>query len=376
MTASPCHPLSVHHQSARVSVRFLHWKPGANALRHRRWKPGANALRLVFFLMTLAIISWTLPAQEPAADAYSSAVLGSELKTVKLFGSGGMGLDHFQSGFFISPEGHILTVWSTVLDVSEIIAVTSDGRKLKAQVVGVDPNLEVAVLKADGPPPAQFNLDEAATAEPGTRVLAISNLFNIAAGNEMSSVQKGVVMTIAELRARRGNFQSVYQGPALIIDAMTNNPGAAGGALVDLNGKLLGMLGKELRDTNAGIWINYAVPVSQFDGSVKRILEGKSIVRAESSRKTADRPMSLASLGVVLIPNVLPKTPAYVDLVQPKSRASQAGLQPDDLILFVNSQRIASQAGLLEELQYIDAGDRVQVMVQRGSLLKEMVIEP
>ncbi len=305
-----------------------------------------------------------------------SASIGSELKSVKLFGAGGLGLESYQSGFFVSPEGHILTVWSTVLDVSEVIAVSSDGRKMRAQVLGIDPNLELAVLKSDQPPPAYFSLEDSAQAQAGDRVLAISNLFGIAAGSEMSSIQKGAIMTVTELRARRGNFQSVYQGPALIIDAMTNNPGAAGGALVNVRGQLLGMLGKELRDTSANIWINYALPVSQFKESVNNILEGKTIVRSQTSRKLADRPARLSEIGLVLIPNVLSKTPAYVDLVQPRSRAEAAGLRADDLILFLNSQRVASQSALVEELNYIDQGDPILVMIQRGGELKEVVVQP
>lgn len=327
------------------------------------------------------MVAWStaagsLYAFDLAADRLQQVALRSELKTVKLFGAGGMGLESYQSGFFVSAEGHILTVWSTVLDVSDVIAVTSDGRRLQAQVVGVDPNLELAVLKTDQPPPDYFSLATTRDAIAGDRVLAISNLFGIAAGNEMSSVQKGVVMTVTELRARRGNFQTVYQGPALIIDAMTNNPGAAGGALIDLEGKLLGILGKELRDTNANIWINYALPVSQFKTSVDNILEGKAIFRAALSRKPADRPASLADLGIVLVPNVLNRTPAYVDLVAPNSPAAAAGLMPDDLILFLDSQRIGSQSSLIDELKYIDRGDAVVLLVQRDSALLEVILNP
>lgn len=306
---------------------------------------------------------------EPAVQA--------ELKTVKLYGAGGLGLDHYQSGFFISEQGHILTVWSTVLDVSDIFVVTSDGRRLKAQVVGIDPNLELALLKTDQAPPAFFSISENSDPpQPGDRVVAISNLFGIAAGSELCSFQKGVIMTITELKARRGNFQSVYQGSALIIDAMSNNPGAAGGALVNLEGQLIGILGKELRDTLSNTWINYALPANHIQTSVKNMLAGKSITRVVNTRRLADRPSSLATLGIVLIPNVLTQTPAYVDLVQPNSRASKAGLQPDDLVLFINSLRVASQAALIEELNYLDRGDQVVLLVQRGTELREVVIRP
>jgi serine protease Do len=192
----------------------------------------------------------------------------------------------------------------------------------------------------------------------------------------MCSIQKGQVMTITDLKARRGNFQSVYQGPALIIDAMTNNPGAAGGALIDLEGHLVGILGKELRDTAANIWINYAIPVAQFSGSVNSILQGKVVARTTQTRKGADRPVSLELLGIALIPNVLPKTPAYIDVIEPASRAARAGLQADDLVLLVNTQRVGSQIALKEELQFIDRADPVTLLVQRGSELREVVIRP
>lgn len=353
----------------------------------QRWNRGFRQTRSVARLRSLGpvlcgilylfiSIPTTVCAQSAQLGSMQDSTIGSELRTVKIYGAGGLGLDHYQSGFFVSAEGHILTVWSTVLDVSEIYAVTSDGRKLKAQILGIDPNLELAVLKADQAPPAFFSLTESVDAEVGQRVLAISNLFGIAAGNEMSSFQKGIVMTITDLKARRGNFQSVYQGPALIIDAMSNNPGAAGGALVNLEGQLLGILGKELRDNSANIWINYALPAAQFKQSVQAILSGKSIARATSTRKAADRPASAAGIGIVLIPNILPKTPAYVDLVQPNSRAAKAGLQSDDLILFVNSQRVASQSALAEELSFMDRADQVVFLVQRGSELREVIVRP
>ena len=74
----------------------------------------------------------------------NQTAVATELKTVKLYGAGGVaGLDAYQSGFFISETGNILTVWSTVLDLDTVIAVTSDGKRMEAKVVGVDPNLEI-----------------------------------------------------------------------------------------------------------------------------------------------------------------------------------------------------------------------------------------
>jgi len=313
----------------------------------------------------------------PGLAAVTSVAIASELKTVKLFGAGGVAnLDAYQSGFFISPEGHVLTAWSTVLDVENIIAVTSDGSRFESKVVGIDPNLEIAVLATGQAASHYFDLKQAVDVPVGARVLAFSNLYGIATGREMSSVQKGVVMARTELNARRGTFASVYQGPVLIIDAMTNNPGAAGGALTTFDGRLVGMLGKELRDASANTWLNYAVPISELDDSITQILSGKSIQRSIATQRTVDRPTTLTGLGLVLVPNVLSKTPAYVDLVEPESRAALAGLHSDDLILFINSTRVVSQAALLDELKRIDRSDSITLLVQRGSQLSELVIVP
>jgi serine protease Do len=312
---------------------------------------------------------------QATTGSLNSVIVSTELKTVKLYGAGGLaGLEAYQSGFFIDAEGHILTVWSTVLDVDRVIVLTSDGRRLEATVVGIDPNLEIAVLETKQPTSEFFTLAEAREAQVGERVLAFSNLFGIATGREMSSVQKGAVVARTRLDARRGTFASVYQGPIYVLDAMTNNPGAAGGALTDFGGRLLGMLGKELRDARANVWLNYAIPAGQIKQSVENILTGKSIAKAEAEKRPVDRPHSLTALGIVLVPDVLDKTPAYVDLVKPNSPAAKAGLANDDLVLFVNTTRITSQTALRDELKTIDRGDAITFLVQRGNELKEIVM--
>ncbi|MCA9180461.1 MAG: PDZ domain-containing protein, partial [Planctomycetales bacterium] len=306
-----------------------------------------------------------------------AVAVATELNTVKLYGAGGVAnLDAYQSGFFISAEGHVLTSWSTVLDVDTVFAVTSDGGRYESKVLGIDPNLEIAVLATGQATSHFFDLQQAVDPPVGSRVLAFSNLYGIATGSEMSSVQKGVIMARTELNARRGSFASVYQGPVFIIDAMTNNPGAAGGALTTFDGRLVGMLGKEMRDASSNTWLNYAIPISLMKESIERLLSGKSIQRAAIARRTVDRPTSLKYLGIVLVPNVLAKTPAFVDQVQPASLAAIAGLRNDDLILFINSRRVSSQAALLEELTTIDRADKVTLLVQRDNQLQEIVLAP
>jgi serine protease Do len=245
----------------------------------------------------------------------------SERSVVKLYGAGGMrGLESYQSGVMVGDGTMIVTSWTTVLDVDRVRVVTFDGRRLDAEVLGVDPECEIALLKVSNAGLPAFALDAARRVYPGERVFAITNLFGIAAGNESCSSQKGVVMAISQLRPSLAGKQTVYQGPIIVTDAMTNNPGASGGALIDLKGNMVGLIGKELRDEQNGIWVNYALPIEVVKGSMERILTGQTR-SASANSKVVENHHELKALGIAMVPDVLPKTPAFIDRVQVESLA-------------------------------------------------------
>jgi serine protease Do len=158
---------------------------------------------------------------------------------------------------------------------------------------------------------------------------------------------------------------------------MTNNPGAAGGALTDRRGRLAGLLGKELRNAESNIWLNYAIPMGELMGSIDDILAGKTMPRTfdEEAQKPAE-PWEIAMLGVRLVPDVLPKTPPFIDALRPDSPAARAGLQPDDLILFIGPTVVSSCTAVADELSLIDRIDPLRLTVQRGQDLIEVVIQP
>lgn len=303
-------------------------------------------------------------------------LLRAERSVVKLYGAGGIrGLESYQSGVLIGDGSLILTSWTTVLDVDKVRVVTFDGRRLDAEVLGVDPECELALLKVPNPGLPAFDLKANNKATPGQRVFAITNLFGIAAGNEACSSQKGVVMAISMLRASLAGKQTVYQGPIIMTDAMTNNPGASGGALIDLRGNLIGLIGKELRDEQNGIWINYALPIDVVKGSMERILTGQTR-SASANTKTVENHHDYKTIGISMVPNVLPKTPAFIDRVQSDTPASRAGLMPNDLVLLVSEQRVDSQKSLEKILLTIDRNDSFPMLVQRNNELVRIQIRP
>jgi serine protease Do len=206
-------------------------------------------------------------------------------------------------------------------------------------------------------------------------VLALSNLFSIATGNEPASVLHGIVSTVTPLEARRGAFSANYRGDVYIVDAVTNNPGSAGGALTDQQGRILGVLGKELRGEATGTWINYALPVAAFGPTADAIITGRFTPKEMTEAERPDKPLSLAALGIVLVPDVVPRTPPYIDRVLPDSPAAKAGLRADDLFVALDGQVVTSCQLAVKTTERHEADSSVRVSVLRDGAMLELTLE-
>jgi serine protease Do len=326
----------------------------------------------------LAVFALASPLGAAPTHSLHSTIREVQRKVVKIYGAGGVrGLEAYQTGILIAPEGQILTVQSYVLDTDDLAVVLDDGRKFNADLLGVDPVRELALLKlpvVDESLPF-FDLAGAPVAEVGDRVMAASNLFGIAGGDEPVSILQGVVTAVAPLDARRGAFESAFHGNVYIVDAAANNPGASGGALVNWRGELVGLLGKELRSRATGAWLNYAIPVDQFVDAVEAMRAGKSIKAEDIAGSAPAEPLSLADVGIVLVPDVLARTPPYIDAVLPKSAAARAGLKPDDLVVFVQGEPTASCAAVNEQIARREKFEAVRISVLRDGQLVEFSLE-
>lgn len=332
---------------------------------------GTCAWLAMVCLAFLALNSPGLLAAQQATQGFRSTTSKVQPAMVKIVGSGGFqGLEPYQSGFFISSSGHILTVWSYVLDNEAVTVTLNDGQRHEAKLVGYDPRIEIAILKIEAEGLANFNLDEAVPAGIGSKVLAFSNLYGVATGNEPASVQQGIVSAKTKLSARRGAFESMFQGDVYVLDAVTNNPGAAGGAITDRKGRLLGMIGKELRDSQTGSWLNFAIPIDQVLKSVNDIRSGKKVVQTDSQKRKPSEPMTTGLAGIVLVPEVVSRTPPYIDRIVPGSPADRAGLMIDDLVIEVNGQMTPSRSEVNRSLEYIDRDSILNLTIQRGRSFK------
>ncbi len=294
-------------------------------------------------------------------------------RVVKLYGSGGFrGLEGYQTGLLIAPNGRILTVASTVLDAGEVDCVLDDGRRYAARLVGIDPQRELALLEITAEDLPAFTLDPAGPlAATGTRVIALSNMFGVAVGDERVTAQRGVIAAVVPLQARRGAAEAPFQGEVYVLDCTTNNPGSPGGALIDSGGRLVGMLGKELRSTTAGIWLNYAIPAAELCRGCDTILGGVAAGPAQPVE-----PFDLRLLGAVLVPDLLDRTPPFVESIDPGSPAERAGLRADDLLIAVGPLSVTTRAAVEQAVGRLAVGDPLTFVVIRGGGLVELDLGP
>ena len=312
-------------------------------------------------------------ASPPAS--FRNVVRQVQSKLVKIVGGGGVqGWESYQSGVCISEDGYILTSWSYVLEAENVWVTLDDGQKFTGKLVGYDPQIEVAVLKIDANGLSHFKLDSAVNANLGARVLAFSNLYGVATGDEPVSVQTGVLSAKTKLSSRRGAFESAYNGDVYLVDAIINNPGANGGVLCDRKGRLLGVIGKELRDNNLDTWLNFAIPISSIASSVQEIRDGQMIVQDRSGQRKPSEPMSLNLMGMVMVPDVVDRTPPFIDRIVAGSAAADADLRPDDLVISVNNKLCPSVKDLLEELEYVDRDSKLRLTIRRNNDFIEVEI--
>ena len=314
-------------------------------------------------------------ASNPPAS-FRKVVRQVQAKLVKIVGGGGVqGWGSYQSGVCISEDGYILTSWSYVLEAENVTVTLDDGQKFSANLVGYDPQIEIAVLKIDVNGLSHFKLDSAVPAKLGSRVLAFSNLYGVATGDEPVSVQKGVVSAVTKLSSRRGAFESAYNGDVYLVDAIINNPGASGGVVCDRKGRLLGVIGKELRDNSLDTWLNFAIPISSVASSVQEIRDGRAIVQDRSDQRKPSEPMSLNLLGLVLVPNVVDRTPPFIDRIVAGSVAASVDLRIDDLVISVNDKLCPSVKDVKDELEYIDRDSTLRLTVRRNNEFIDVEID-
>ncbi|MGB9887111.1 MAG: trypsin-like peptidase domain-containing protein [Moorellales bacterium] len=259
------------------------------------------------------------------------------------------------SGFLISADGYILTN-EHVIDQAQEIKVTVSGydTPFTARVVGSDYDLDLAVIKIDGPKAFPYlELGDSDAVRVGEWVIAIGNPYGL---------EHTVTVGVISAKGRPVDVEDRHYENLLQTDASIN-PGNSGGPLLNLRGQVVG-INTAINAQAQGI--GFAIPTSTVKGVLETLKTKGQIVRPW--------------LGVGIY-DVTPDVAEYFGLgraegalvvsVESNSPASRAGLRRGDIILEFNGQKITSADSLVKAIQGTTVGQTVQITVWRlGKTLK------
>jgi serine protease Do len=282
----------------------------------------------------------------------------------------------------MSADGRIVTVLSAMLEDPNLRVVLADGRRFPAKVVARDEIRQLAELKIDTADLPHFSTGGSAHLQPGDWLIAAANPFKVADGPETVSVAYGVLAERTDLAARLRTQDFPYRGPVLLTDVIVSSPGSAGGALVDIEGKLVGVIGRAVTSTKTNTFANYAMPIEEVAAFLDRqpaaganVAPGSNAGRADAGPvggrdappNTATQPTrTLAGdFGIRLLDVGGRTRPAYVERVRGQSPAGKAGLKADDLILSINNQAVATCSDAEAALLKADVRKPIVVVAKR-----------
>ncbi|HJS21745.1 MAG TPA: trypsin-like peptidase domain-containing protein [Steroidobacteraceae bacterium] len=256
------------------------------------------------------------------------------------------------SGVVIDGEGHIVTNNHVVPEAAAISVQISDGRVAPAQVLGRDPDTDLAVLKVDLPDLPTMTLGRSDRLRSGDVVLAIGNPVGLS-----QTVTQGIVSATGRgLYGMVADFENFIQTDAAI------NAGNSGGALVNTSGELVGINTAVLARTAGIEGISFAIPVDLVRGVTQEILRNGRVVRGWIGVECDDLSPQLAqALGVQDGSGVL------VAVVRPDSQAERAGLRRFDVITHMDDEQIQTSVQARAHVARLLPGKEVQVRgIRRG----------
>lgn len=265
------------------------------------------------------------------------------------------------SGVIISNDGYIVTNNHVVDNADEVLVTLNDRRSYTATVIGVDPSTDVALIKIDEKDLPTMNFANSDEVKVGQWAVAVGNPFSLS-----STVTAGIVSATARninIMQDRTPIESFIQTDAAV------NPGNSGGALVNLQGNLIGINTAIASPTGAYSGYAFAVPSNMVNKVVADLKEFGVVQRGFIGAMIRDVNNDLAEeKGLSSTMGI------YVDSLTANSAAEEAGIKVGDIIVAVDNHKVNSSPELLERIGRHRPGDGVAITVLRGDAKKDMVV--
>jgi serine protease Do len=303
--------------------------------------------------------SQRVPADEPVAQVAAAVEPSVVQVNVEATPFGSEPQEGLGSGVIYREDGYVLTNHHVVEGASEVSVAFADGTTEPAEVVGTDPDTEIAVLRVDrgGLPAARFNEDEDLL--PGQLAVAIGS----PSGFE-STVTAGVISGIGrdfppELVA--GDEDAARSLVDLIQTDAAISPGNSGGALADRDGEIIGINVAYLPPTETGaVNIGFAIPSDTAISVADQLIETGEVSSAYLGVSTTDLSPEDAERFDLPV-----QSGAIVETVEPDSGADGAGVRRGDIIVALGSDPVENTGDLLGALRDYRPGDEVELTVVR-----------
>lgn len=280
-------------------------------------------------------------AGTPFADMFGNRGQGQTTREAQSLGS----------GFIVSADGYVVTNNHVIApdqraQLEEVTVTLPDGTEYEAEVVGTDPQSDLAVLKIQRGQPFPFvKFGDSKQARVGDWVIAIGNPFGLD-----GTVTSGIVSAVQRSTGGRGAFDRYIQTDASI------NRGNSGGPLFDMQGNVIGINNAILSPSGGSVGIGLAIPAEDAQPIVQALIGGEEILRGY--------------LGVQIVPvsedyadalGIPVNSGEFIQSVQPGEAAADAGLQAGDVVISVNGDAVTRTRSLSYLVANIAPGTRVPV---------------
>lgn len=359
-----------------------------------RWRQFGRLLALML-LVNGAYGAWPLaddsgqplPSLAPMLEKVNPAVVNISTHTTRTVQQNPLLNDPFFRRFFNIPEGQlperkrrtqsagsgviinaksgtVVTNHHVIDGADEIIVSMEDGRSYTAELIGSDPEVDIAVLKIDAPNLVDIPVANSDPVRVGDFVVAIGNPFGLG-----QTVTTGVVSALGRTGLGIEGYENFIQTDASI------NPGNSGGALVNLRGELVGINTAILAPSGGNIGIGFAIPTNMAQASIRQILEFGEVKRGQLGVIIQDLTPALAeAFGIEN-----GQRGALIAEVQPGSAAEKAGLKAGDVVVAVDGKDVLSSAQLRNAVGVRQIGETLKLTIVRDGktrVIKSKIGEP
>lgn len=269
------------------------------------------------------------------------------------YGGQGQTYTGFGSGVIVSSDGYIVTNNHVVEDASLIEVILNDKQEFEATLVGTDPSTDLALIKIEGKDLPFISFGNSDIVKIGEWVLAVGNPFNLT-----STVTAGIVSAKARninILGTQGAIESFIQTDAAV------NRGNSGGALVNMNGELIGINAAIASNTGSYTGYSFAIPSNIVQKVVDDLLKYGAVQRAYIGVTIREVDSKFArEKGLDVINGV------FVESVSATGGAKAAGIEQGDVIVSVDNLPVKTNAELLEIIGQHNPGDDIAIMIDRN----------